>query len=279
MGDASKWDALEEINGVKENIRIAASSGAKSLLDLKVKDIEVEDFGDAKTAAEGAVLGTWKYQALKCKDKQSTQASVKLAEGANGQSDWKTGDILARSQNWVRYLMDSPANYMTPTIFAEKVKEKVTPFNVQVVAHNQAWAEAKKMGSFLSVSRGSDEPPVFLEVTYNGRGDNSEPICLVGKGITFDTGGISIKPSAKMDEMRADMGGAANVAGTIAALAEMKAKVNVKGFMPLAENMPNGRATKPGDVVTAMNGKTICVDNTDAEGRLVLADALLYSAE
>lgn len=248
-------------------------------MDLKVKDIEVEDFGDAKTAAEGAILGTWKYQALKSKDKQSLQANVKLADGANGHSDWETGDILARSQNWVRFLMDSPANYMTPTIFAENVKEKLIPLNVQVVAHDQAWAEAKKMGSFLSVSRGSDEPPVFLEVTYNGRSDHSEPICLVGKGITFDTGGISIKPSAKMDEMRADMGGAANVAGTIAALAEMKAKVNVKGFMPLAENMPNGRATKPGDVVTAMNGKTICVDNTDAEGRLVLADALLYSAE
>jgi cytosol aminopeptidase len=106
-----------------------------------------------------------------------------------------------------------------------------------------------------------------------------KPVCLVGKGITFDTGGISLKPGSKMDEMRADMGGAANVVATIAALAELKVPVNVKGFIPLCENMPSGNATKPGDVVFAMNGKSICVDNTDAEGRLVLADALCYASE
>lgn len=263
---------------MKENIRIAASNGAKALLGLKIKDIDVEDFGDAKAAAEGAILGSWKYQALKT-EKLAPQANLNLVEGASGESEWETGKILAQTQNWVRYLMDSPANYMTPTIFAGKVIERVVPFKVDVQVHRQDWAEAKKMGSFLSVSRGSDEPPIFLEVTYNGRGDNSEPIVLVGKGITFDSGGISIKPSAKMDEMRADMGGAANVVGAIAALAELKAKVNIKGLLPLAENMPSGKATKPGDVVTAMNGKTIAVDNTDAEGRLVLADALLYAAE
>lgn len=167
---------------------------------------------------------------------------------------------------------------MTPTIFAANVMEKCQPLGVKVEAHGQKWAEEKRMGSFLSVTRGSIEPPVFLELTYTGSPDSNEkPVCLVGKGITFDTGGISIKPSSKMDEMRGDMGGAACVVATIAALAELKVPVNVIGLLPLCENMPSGSATKPGDVVYAMNGKSICVDNTDAEGRLVLADALCYS--
>lgn len=174
--------------------------------------------------------------------------------------------------------MDTPANLMTPTIFAKTVANRCEPLGVQVQAHNREWAEAKGMGSYLSVTRGSAEPPVFLELRYNGApGSDLTPICLVGKGITFDTGGISLKPPSKMDEMRADMGGAACVAGAIAALAELKVPVNVIGLMPLCENMPSGTATKPGDVVYAMNGKSICVDNTDAEGRLVLCDALCYA--
>lgn len=174
-------------------------------------------------------------------------------------------------------LMETPANLMTPTIFAENCKTQMTPHKVEVIAHDRAWAQSLGMNSYLSVSNGSEEPPIFLELTYNGGKAGDKPICLVGKGITFDSGGISIKPSAKMDEMRADMGGGAVVAGTISALAELKMPVNVKGLIPLTENLPSGRATKPGDVVYAMNGKSICVDNTDAEGRLILADALCYA--
>lgn len=174
--------------------------------------------------------------------------------------------------------MDTPANLMTPTIFAQQVSERCSSLGVKVEAHDVAWATDKKMGSFLSVGRGSQEPSVFLELTYNGTGsDDTKPVCLIGKGITFDSGGISLKPGSKMDEMRADMGGAACVAGTVAALAELKVPVNVKALIPLAENMPSGHATKPGDVVYAMNGKSICVDNTDAEGRLVLCDAICYA--
>jgi cytosol aminopeptidase len=175
--------------------------------------------------------------------------------------------------------MDMPANHMTPTIFAKEATDKFKSLNVDCQVHEEQWAEKKKMGSFLSVTRGSEEPAKFLEITYLGGKAGDKPVCLVGKGITFDTGGISLKPGSKMDEMRADMGGAANVVATIAALAELKVPVNVKGFIPLCENMPSGNATKPGDVVFAMNGKSICVDNTDAEGRLVLADALCYASE
>lgn len=149
-----------------------------------------------------------------------------------------------------------------------------------MVAHDKAWAEKKGMGSYLSVAQGSAQPPVFIEVTYNGSSnEDDQPICLVGKGITFDSGGISIKPSAAMDEMRADMGGAACVLATIDALERNKVPVNVKGLIPSCENMPSHRATKPGDVVFAMNGKSICVDNTDAEGRLILCDAICYAGE
>lgn len=147
------------------------------------------------------------------------------------------------------------------------------------MAHDKKWAEEQKMGSFLSVAQGSAQPPIFLELTYNGDSSKSQPIALVGKGITFDSGGISIKSAAKMDEMRADMSGGAIVVATINALAESGAKVNVKAFVALTENMPGGHATKPGDVFTSRNGKTICVDNTDAEGRLVLCDALDYAAD
>jgi leucyl aminopeptidase len=138
-------------------------------------------------------------------------------------------------------------------------------------------AEKLGMGSFLSVARGSDEPPRFIVLRYEGAAKSQAPVVLVGKGITFDTGGISIKPSADMDEMKFDMGGAASVLGTFRAVAELKPKINLVGLIPACENMPSGKATKPGDVVTSMSGQTIEILNTDAEGRLILADALTYA--
>ena len=132
------------------------------------------------------------------------------------------------------------------------------------------------MGSFLSVTRGSEEPPRFIVIEYHGAAKKDAPLVLVGKGITFDTGGISLKPSADMDEMKFDMCGAASVLGTMRAVAQLKPKVNVVALIPTCENMPSGTATKPGDVVTSMSGQTIEILNTDAEGRLILCDALTY---
>jgi len=133
------------------------------------------------------------------------------------------------------------------------------------------------MGSFLGVAQGSDEPLKFIVARWNGGAKNEAPVVLVGKGITFDTGGISIKPAGEMDEMKYDMGGAASVLGTLRAVAQLKAKVNLIGIIPACENMPSGRAVKPGDVLTSMSGQTIEVLNTDAEGRLILCDALTYA--
>lgn len=177
--------------------------------------------------------------------------------------------------------METPANMMTPTTFCETVKEKFGDLqNVKIEIHDEDWARKENMGLFLSVSAGSLEPPKFLEITYTGDSNASQDlIALVGKGITFDSGGISLKPSSKMDQMRGDMGGAANVVSTMWALASLRAHVNVKSFTPLCENMPGGRATKPGDVIFGRNGKSVCIDNTDAEGRLILADALNYACD
>jgi len=184
---------------------------------------------------------------------------------------------MAESQNFARQLMEAPANFLTPTQFCIEAERELNGLPVDVVIRDEEWAKSMEMGSFLSVSRGSIEPAKFLEMKYNGSDESSSPVVLVGKGVTFDTGGISIKPSSKMDAMRADMGGAATVTATIKAVAKLGLKVNLTVLVPLTENMPGGSATKPGDVVRAMNGMTIQIDNTDAEGRLILADALCYA--
>ncbi|XP_063706750.1 cytosol aminopeptidase-like [Culicoides brevitarsis] len=272
-----KADVNEEIDQHKENIRNATAAGVRQLIDFKVDEIVVDDMEDGQTAAEGAFLGSYKFQLFRNAEKQKKIPPVKLLENSEQVEAWNRGAILAETQNFCRILSETPANLMTPSVFCDKVREKCAGLKVDVTAHDEKWAEEMKMGSFLSVTRGSKEPAKFLELTYMGDSASKDVICLVGKGVTFDTGGISLKPSAKMDDMRADMGGAANVACTTIALARLGAKVNVKTLIPLCENMPGGAATKPGDLVTAMNGKTIVVDNTDAEGRLILCDALCYA--
>lgn len=273
--ETEKFDANEGLNQAKENVRSAIASGVRALIDLKVDSIEVDDMQDGQSAAEGALLGAHKFQAYKATDKQTKIPPIKLFSESKATEEWHRGEILAELQNFARVLMETPANLMTPTIFCKQIKERAKGLPIDVQIHDENWARTKKMGSFLSVTNGTAEPAKFLELTYNG--GSGAPVALVGKGVTFDSGGISLKPSSKMDEMRADMGGAANVATTILALAELKVPVNVKTLIPLCENLPGGRATKPGDVVFASNGKSICVDNTDAEGRLILADALVYA--
>ncbi|XP_076300931.1 cytosol aminopeptidase-like [Lasioglossum baleicum] len=269
---------LEELHEGKESIRTAAAAGCHALDVVDIKDIKLETLGDAEAAAEGATLSTWFYQGMKNKEKQAAFPKVSLY-GQEGEEQWRIGNIKAQAQNWARQLSDTPANLMTPTIFSEEVCSTLSKLGITVTVRDRSWAEQKKMGSFLSVSNGSCEPPKFVEIHYKGANNDSQPIVFVGKGVTFDAGGISLKPSLDMDEMRADMTGAACVAASIRAAAELKLKVNMVGLIPLTENLPSGTATKPGDLVIAMNGKSIIVDNTDAEGRLILADALSYAHE
>jgi leucyl aminopeptidase len=188
------------------------------------------------------------------------------------------GRAIANGVDLAKRLGNLPANVCTPEFLAQQARklQRDWGIGVQVLARGQI--EALKMGSFLSVAKGSDQAPRLIVAKYQGagRGRFNDPIALVGKGITFDSGGISIKPAAEMDEMKFDMCGAASVLGALRAAAELKLKLNVLGVIPACENLPSGRASKPGDIVTSMSGQTIEVLNTDAEGRLILCDALTY---
>ena len=184
---------------------------------------------------------------------------------------------LANGIDLTKQLADLPANYCTPGYLAKTAQAIADEFKLSTEILDRKQCQALKMGSFLSVTNGSVEPPKFIVLKHLGGKAKDAPVVLVGKGITFDSGGISIKPSASMDEMKYDMGGAASVLGTMRAIGELKLKLNVIAIIPSCENMPSGSATKPGDVVTSMSGQTIEVLNTDAEGRLVLCDALTYA--
>jgi leucyl aminopeptidase len=188
-------------------------------------------------------------------------------------------DQAAATADGVRFAKDlgnMPPNVCTPTYLAEQARALAKEFGLRCEVLDTKQMEALKMGALLAVARGSDQPPKLIVLQYQGAAKSCAPVALVGKGITFDTGGISIKPAAEMDEMKYDMCGAASVLGTLRAVAQMKLAVNVVGIIPACENMPSGRATRPGDIVTSMSGQTIEVLNTDAEGRLILADALTY---
>ncbi|XP_052102453.1 cytosol aminopeptidase-like [Mytilus californianus] len=277
------YNELEGLDEGRDQIRIAVARAVRQLQDIGETEVEVDPCGDAEAAAEGSVLSLHSYDELKSEDKQKPQVKVicytQFSQDRDKTRDlWTRGVYLAEGQMFASKLMEMPANKLTPTIFSQIVSERLSNTNkVSVTVRDTEWIKSQKMESFLSVAKGSEEPPVFLEMEYKGTNSSNSPVALVGKGVTFDSGGISIKPSANMDMMRADMGGAACVAGSLLAVARLNLPIYIKAFIPLCENMPSGKATKPGDVVTARNGKTIQVDNTDAEGRLILADALCYA--
>jgi leucyl aminopeptidase len=204
--------------------------------------------------------------------------SVRIESGSfpSDDANLRQGVAIGNGLNLARDLANLPPNICTPTFLAKTMRHigKKNRFSVNCLTEKEM--EKRGMGALLSVSRGSDEPAILIHATYQGGKKSDKPIVLVGKGITFDTGGISLKPSSEMDEMKYDMCGAASVIGTMSAISEMKLPINVVGIVASAENMPSGKATRPGDVVTSMSGKTIEILNTDAEGRLVLCDALSY---
>ncbi len=187
------------------------------------------------------------------------------------------GEAIAAGVALARELGNRPGNHCTPSILGEQAKKLAREFGLKVEVMDRKAIEKLGMGSFLAVAQGAAQPPRFIVAQYQGAPKSQAPLVLVGKGVTFDTGGISIKPAAEMDEMKFDMGGAASVLGTLRAVAELKPKINLVVLVPATENMPGGRAVKPGDVVTSLSGQTIEILNTDAEGRLILCDALTYA--
>ena len=198
------------------------------------------------------------------------------ADAKTVQQGLARGQAIAAGVNLAREFANRPANHCTPSYLADQAKKLGKEYGLKVEVLDRKACEKLGMGSFLSVAQGSDEPLRFIVARYEGAPKSQAPIVLVGKGITFDTGGISLKPGAEMDEMKFDMGGAASVLGTLRAIAELKPKLNLVCVVPSCENMPSGSAVKPGDVVKSMSGQTIEILNTDAEGRLILCDALTY---
>lgn len=277
-----------------ETIRQVAASIAKELKSIKCSEAFVHFDGLSsnkkeqaeylKAFVEGAMLASYSFDLLKSK-KDENKAQIQLHIVAKSGKDkslvaaFNEGSIVAQSAMFTRYLGDMPGNMMTPTILAEHAMDAAKGTGLKVTAWDKKRIEKERMGGFLGVAQGSDQEPRFIVMEYHGAAKTKKPICFVGKGLTFDSGGISLKPGAKMEEMKYDMCGGAAVIGTMLAIAKLKLKVNVIAYVPATENMPNGRATKPGDVHTARNGKTFEINNTDAEGRLILSDALCYACE
>ena len=237
----------------------------------------------ARQLVLAAVEVTYRFDQMKSK-KANAGSLVHMAVSATSNHDAsalergvREGRAIAAGMSLTRDLGNLPANVCTPTYLAERAVKLAREWKLVVEVLEQKDMEKLGMGSLLSVTRGSHQPPKFVILRYSGAGKRERPVVLVGKGITFDTGGISLKPAAEMDEMKFDMCGAASVLGTLRAAAELKLKLNVIGLVPTCENMPGGAATKPGDIVTSLSGQTVEILNTDAEGRLILADALTYA--
>ena len=206
-----------------------------------------------------------------------TLSMTSRVDSAIGEEALQWGLATAHGMNLTKNLGNLPPNICTPTYLAELAKNMAKTYKLKVTVLEQKDMERLGMGSLLSVAQGSSQPAKLITLEYWGRNKKEKPFVLVGKGVTFDTGGISLKPAAEMDEMKYDMCGAASVFGTLTAIVQMRLPINVVGIIPTTENMPGGNATKPGDIVTSMSGQTIEILNTDAEGRLILCDALTYA--
>lgn len=251
---------------------------AKSMKKTKIGFV-VPHINDApKLLAEGAILADYKFVKLKSKTEDKPIDALTMVSAGDLTKQINTGIILAESQNYMRELNEQPSNIMTPgKIAAEALSLGKKYRSLSVRVYDERDLKKMKMGAILSVSKGSAEPPKFVVIEYKGA---KKPFYgLMGKGITFDSGGISLKPSKNMHEMKYDKSGALAVLGSMRAAAELKLPIRVMAVLALAENMPSGTAQKPGDVWKAYNGKTIEVLNTDAEGRLVMADSLAYLSE
>jgi cytosol aminopeptidase len=254
--------------------------GCQTLQALHTSQIFVETFGNAEAAAEGANLGLWANQSFRTRTKADIVPQIHMYTERGVAPDtrgWKIGAYKAEAQNLARTLMEAPANHMTPTMFAQQVVQILCQSGVNVEVKVRGWAESQGMEPFLTVARGSCEPPIFLELSYYGTDYSERPIVLIGQGNTYDSGGICLKTYKQLNDMRGDMAGAAVIVATCKAISALKLPINVRGLIPLCENMIGCNAFKPGDVIKAKNGMTIEVESTDNEEPIVMVDALLYA--
>jgi leucyl aminopeptidase len=281
-----------------QGLRKAVGTAVRQAERLRVTDLAIvlghverksEQMGAhfaARGAVEGAVLAAWDYRDLKTGPGPDEEPVVRirsvtiLAHGKDEAEEMRSGGdvgrIMAEAENLARELAAKPGNIATPSHLADVAREIAEEGGMEITVFDREALEEEGFGGILAVSAGSQEEPRFIIMEYRGAGD-APPVALVGKGVTFDAGGISIKPAQKMEEMKYDMSGAAAVLGAMQAIARLRPRVNAVALIPATENLPSGRALKPGDVITMYSGKTVEVINTDAEGRLILADALAYA--
>ena len=289
LGDEKKLDyeacrraGARAFKELKRHRRKTAEVQAGALLRGNVSSVEEA----VQALTEGFILSCYECRDFKQPQKKPRPEPENISfcfedknQKKEAESGLQKGRILGSSVNAVKTLANYPGNLMTPSILARKALQLTKNTKIKTTVWDKARIKKEKMGGLLGVSLGSSEEPRFIIMEYKGAGPGAKPVCLVGKGLTFDSGGISLKPSHSMDEMKFDMCGSTVVLGALLAVEKLKLKVNVTGLIASSENMPGAAANKPGDILKARNGKTMEVLNTDAEGRLILADALSFACE
>jgi leucyl aminopeptidase len=279
VGVGGKGEEAAEKLGGTAVARLLLSGETRAVIDLSALGYGAD--AAAKVALAAALRG-WRHDRYRTKLKEKQKPTltelviVGAAEGAEARWTERYESVL-KGASLTRELVTEPANIIYPESFVERCRQAMEGTGLEIEVLGQAEMEELGMGALLGVSQGSRRAPQLLIMKWNGGAAGEAPVALIGKGVTFDTGGISIKPAAGMESMKWDMGGAGAVAGAMLSLAVRKAKANVVGLCGLVENMPDGNAQRPGDVVTSMSGQTIEVINTDAEGRLVLGDVMTYA--
>jgi len=285
MGKEKEIRAKEYREGVRAAISAVRDTGAAQAC-LYLTEVAVGGHDEAWKARQLAVVaGESLYRFNQMKSGKADERPLgQIVLGVRSRRELRpvglginSGRAIAAGVALARDLGNLPGNVCTPSFLAERAVQLGKEFKLAVEVLGRDDMKRLRMGSLLSVANGSRQPPKFIVLRYGGSGKHDRPVVLVGKGVTFDSGGISLKPGAEMDEMKFDMCGAASVLGTLRAVAEMKLKLNLVGLIPATENMPGGAASKPGDIVTSMSGQTIEILNTDAEGRLILCDTLTYA--
>jgi leucyl aminopeptidase len=270
-------------NAINQLINTGATEAVNYLPEINVKNRDY--YWKIRQAVQTIESNLYEFNEFKTKNKASRKKLKKLILAAPTRKELNSGERalqhavgISKGMKLTRDLANRPANVCTPTHLANQAKELGKTYkSIKVKIMNEEEMAKLNMNTLLSVARGSREPAKLITMEYKGGKSGSKPYVLVGKGVTFDTGGISIKPAAAMDEMKFDMCGAASVFGTLVAAAEIGLPINITGVVPATENMPGGRATKPGDIIKSMSGQTVEILNTDAEGRLILCDALTYT--
>jgi leucyl aminopeptidase len=286
LGPERDFGEKQYRKAVSAAVRALGTSGAEEA-SLHLTELAIGKRDASWKVAHAVMLAgdsTYRFTRMKSKEEEPAYALRRLVLSVNDRAaerraaaGLEQGLAIAHGVALARDLGNLPPNVCTPTYLADQARELAKRYRMKVEVLERADMERLGMGALLSVARGSAQPPKFITLEHRGGPKAARPVALVGKGITFDTGGISLKPPADMDHMKFDMCGAASVLGTMKAVGEMRLPVNVVGIVPTTENMPGGRATRPGDIVKSLSGQTVEILNTDAEGRLILCDALTYA--